>query len=230
MILWTIVAMYLGRSFFPVQIEAPPEVLKPTQHELMELAQEIAKPEIQKAKELWENKPPRVIKEQVIVNVPGKESTVYVTKKIYPKSSVAIRKDFLWNFNFPNDGRASDSLSFTVTDSLVVTAYEDTSGVSYIGQSEYNQTVNDLKLSVHPKIYRAEIITPVSVFAKLGYKMSEYQNLEVASDPTVRKLIINTELGFLVNERWYLGANASVGDGYSAIGVNVGTRLFKIGG
>lgn len=214
-------AMYLGHLLFPKETQLPPKIIKPTVHELNELARQIAEPEIRKAKEYWENKAPV----EIPIYIPGIDSIIIETKLIYPTGSIDLTKTFDWSFIFDNDGRDSDSLNFTSIDSLIVTTYKDSTGAVYIGSSNFSQSIGGLKLFVNPVIYKQDVITPYSLFLLLG---GDIGTRETVSNEVISKealITLRAGIGVLINEDWIFEINAGVNKESQSIGVNVGKRI-----
>ena len=223
-IIWTAVSVYCGSRYFPQKIQLPPEIIKPTVHELNELAQQIAEPEIKKAKEYWENLPPKEI------TIHGEDSTYYETKLLYPKGSIDIAKTFHWNFVFPNQDRPADTLSFSTRDTLTVTAYNDSLGASFIGYSDFTQNIENLIISVNPKVYQKESIDRYSLF--IGCE-SDISTADVLLNETISKdytFTLGARIGVLVHENWFFGIKSGFSKNSQYIGFDISKKIFRIKG
>jgi hypothetical protein len=183
----------LTRHYFPRIIETETKV-KPTEHELQELARQIAEPEIQKAKTYWENKPP------VIIEIPGKDSTRTIT--LHPKATVDIRKVFSWSFTFPNKDRAADTLIFNAIDSLSISTYEDSTGSSFIGH-KLIQTIDSLRLVINPQIIEREVITKFALFGGLGFGIESEEKIIDNQITKQNYLNYSAEIMGEFEENWY---------------------------
>lgn len=220
-IFWTVGSVYLGHRIFPSKIELPPEIIKPTAHELNKLAQQIAEPEIQKAKEYWENKAP------ITITIQGADSIHYETKEIYPKGTINISKRFDWNMVFENTDRLPDSLSFSTLDSLEVTAYYDSLGSSFIGYSDFSQTIDKFMLSVHPKIYREDLNETIALYLGTGFQISNPMRLNEQNISKEGFVGLEAQIGVLLYENWFIGLNAGIDEYSHTYGINISRKIFS---
>ena len=223
-IAWTAGAIFWGHRYFPQEIQLPPEIIKPTVHELNDLAQQIAEPEIKKAKEYWENLPPKEI------TIQGEDSTYYETKLLYPKGSIDIAKTFHWNFVFPNQDRPADTLSFSTLDTLTVTAYLDSSGMSFIGYSNFTQNIHNLTVSVNPKVYHEETKDKYSLFIGCGGDISSTERLINETIYIDHNLTISARIGVLAHEDWFFGIESGISQKSKYIGIDISKKIFRIKG
>jgi hypothetical protein len=218
---WTAGVFLLTRQYFPRVIETEIEI-QPTEHELNELALQIAEGEIQKAKEIWEANPK-------IIYLAGKDSTKTDTVKIYATSSIDIAKSFEWSFVFPNENRAADSLYFEVQDSLKVTTYADSAEKPYIGYDSFLQEIKNLKLVVNPEFFRIEKIDRFSLWSGIGFGLETEERL---IDQAIRKdsfLSVQAELIGMIDEKYYSRIFGEVNSRSQTFGVSAGIKLFSFG-
>jgi hypothetical protein len=223
---WTAAAIYFGHEYFPKTIQLPPEIIKPTEHELNELARQIAEPEIKKAKDYWESLPP------VVITIQGEDSTYSETVELYPACSTDITKTFDWNFVFPNEDRPPDTLSFSTDNKILVTAYKDTSGASYIGYTDFTQeiNINNFSLLINPKVYQKESIDRYSVFLGLGGQISSAERLLNETIYKDYNLIIGAKIGILLKEQWYFGIESNFCQQFKSIGIVISKKIWRIRG
>ena len=211
------------RNFFP-KVEIKVREIKPTVHELELFAMKMSKGTIDSLQRVIDAGP-KIIYRDIIIE----GETITDSFPVFPIGFKDITNEELWEKEFINENRDNDSLKFITKDSVRVISYVDTLGNPYIGYDFFHSSIENLSLTVTPKIREIEYIDRFSLFINGGFIIDKKKVIKNEVIFNEYNAGLTTDIGIVLNEQFILSPSLTITNNYTSYGLKFGTYILRIG-